>query len=146
MTLRFLTLKQFLMLQRAKPQDSLIGIPPHTDTCKTNPTPILHPIVLPHRARSHAHEGEGRQLNMMQNPVHKTLHQNPQQSVHRAPVRSVETRTGKKDSGAPRTPKNRPSPRLLGLIVQRKNTQKKYERRKGHQAHYFVRGVPSTNL
>ena len=52
----------------------------------------------------------------------------------------------KKDSGAPRTPKNRPSPRLLGLIVQRKNIQKKYERRKGHQAHYFVRGVPSTNL
>ena len=110
------------------------------------PTPILYPIVLPHRARSQAHEGEGRQLNMMQNPVHKTLHQKLQQSVHRAPVRSVETRTGKKDSGAPRTPKNRPSPRLLGLIVQRKNIQKKYERRKGHQAHYFVRGVPSTNL
>ena len=118
----------------------------HGYTWKTNPTPILHPIVLPHRARSHAHEGEGLQLNMMQSPVHKTLRQNPQQGVHRAPVRSVETRTGKKDSGAPRTPKNRPSPRLLGLIVQRKNIQKKYERRKGHQAHYFVRGVPSTNL
>ncbi len=40
--------------------------------------------------------GEGRQLNMMQNPVHKTLHQKPQQGVHRAPVRSVETRTGKR--------------------------------------------------
>ncbi len=88
--------EKFLILQRTKPQDSLIGIPPHTDTWKTNPTPILHPIVLPHRARSHAHEREGRQLNMMQNPVHKTLRQNPQQSVHRAPVRSVETRTGKR--------------------------------------------------